>query len=81
LFVVTENTPGYMPEAEPTEWDTFDEGVHYAKQIGNELEEQGYERQGTDQIAASDNNAYYRADYTNPDKIHDLGRVVEVTKI
>jgi hypothetical protein len=42
VFIVIENTPGYLPESEPVEFETYDAAVAYAHELADELEEQGY---------------------------------------
>ena len=75
MFLVIENTPGYLPDAdEPAEFDTYAEGVAYANELADELEEQGYE---CDRSWASSQNTYCIS-CTTSEKIHDLGRVIEV---
>jgi len=78
-YVVIENTPGYMPEAdEPAEFDTYAEAVAYADELADELAEAGYDR--IDRSWASRDNYYAihaeRSDTVAP----DLGRTIEVTR-
>lgn len=73
-YLVIENTPGYMPESEPVEFDDYNNAVAYANELANELEDDGYT---TDRSWASRDN-YYAINATTDAKIHDLGRSIEV---
>lgn len=42
MFVVIENTPGYLPDSEPAEFETWDSAVDFAESLARELEEDGY---------------------------------------
>ena len=74
-YLVIENTPGYMPDVEPAEFDDYAEAVAYANELADELEEEGYT---TDRGWASRDN-FYAINATHWDRIHDLGRTIEVT--
>ncbi len=55
-FLVIENTPRYMPDAdEPAEFDVYTDAVAYANELADELEEQGYR---CDRSWASQDNMY-----------------------
>ena len=78
MFVVIENTPGYLPDdLEPAEFETYTEAVAHANELADELEEQGYT---TDRSWASRDNSYAihaeRSDTVAP----DLGRNIEVVR-
>lgn len=73
-YTVVENTPGYLPESEPADFKEYSDAVQYANDLADELEDQGYE---TDRSWASRDN-YYAISATNPEMIHDLGRIIEV---
>ena len=74
-FIVTTNTPGYMPEESGTICDTFDEAMEAAKADISDLIGEGM-------VWDSDYTEpdYYRADLSDPTKTHDLGVVVVVTR-
>jgi hypothetical protein len=77
LFIVIENTPGYLPDAdEPAEFDNYADAVAYANELADELVEQGYE---CDRSWASRDNSY-AIHCTTDEKIHDLGRNIEVVR-
>ncbi len=77
MYLVIENTPGYMPENEPADFISYADAVSYANELANELEEQGYK---CDRGWASSDNFYAihceRDDTVAP----DLGRVIEVVR-
>lgn len=78
MFSVIENTPGYLPDAdEPAEFELYADAVAYANELADELEEQGYV---CDRSWASRDN-YYAIHCTTEEKIHDLGRNIEVVKV
>lgn len=72
MYVVIENTPGYLPDSEPAEFGLWDEAVDYAESLARELEEDGYAV-----FRSEDIGRYWvaRADRGG----RDLGRVIEVT--
>jgi hypothetical protein len=74
-WTVIENTPGYLPDAEPTDFAEYSEAVAYANELADELEEAGYV---TDRSWALQIN-HFAIKATHPDRIHDLGRSIEVT--
>lgn len=75
MYAVVENTPGYLPETEPAEFDEYADAVAYANELADELEELGYE---TDRSWASRNN-YYAISAERSDTVApDLGRTIEV---
>ncbi len=67
-WVVIENTPGYMPDDEPAEFDTKRAAMGHMVELKHELIELGYHVRGT----ASE--GYYAERDSN-----DLGRVVEIS--
>lgn len=74
-YIVVESGPGYMPgQDEPAEFDNYADAVAYANELADELEEQGYE---CDRSWASSQNTY-AISCTTSEKIHDLGRTIEV---
>lgn len=74
-YIVIENTPGYLPESEPADFDNYVDACGYANQLADELEEQGYT---TDRAWASSTNHYaIRAERTDT-VAPDLGRIIEV---
>lgn len=70
MWLVIENTPGHMPDSEPADFRTKRQAMAYAASLANELREQGY------QVTGSHGN--YTAEH--PDRIHDLGRVIETDR-
>ncbi len=78
MFIVIENTPGYLPDAdEPAEFESYSEGVAYANELADELEEQGYT---CDRSWASSQNTYaiHCARPEGTMVAPDLGRNIEV---
>ena len=76
-YVVVENTPGYLPESEPAEFDEYADAVAYANELADELEEQGYT---TDRSWASQDNMYAISATRSDTVAPDLGRVIEVIR-
>lgn len=78
MFVVIENTPGHMPDAdEPGGFEEYSDAVAYANELADELEEQGYE---CDRDWASSGN-YYAIKCQLPREATvapDLGRFIAV---
>jgi len=68
-YIVIENTPGCLPEAEPVEFDTRSEAVSFANSLLLELRELGYRVK---------RNGHLRWQATQHHL--DVGRVVEVRK-
>jgi len=76
-YLVIESTPGYLPDNDNDEVFTeYSEAVAYANELADELEDQGYT---TDRSWASRDNSYAISAETT-DKIHDLGRIIEVVR-
>lgn len=76
-FVVSENTPGYLPDVEPAAFDSWADAVTFADWLAEELREEGYEvfsRTKSEEL-------FYSIDLEDRSKLHDLGRVIEVNKI
>lgn len=73
-YLVIENTPGYLPESEPAEFEDIETARGYAAELAAELEEMGY------RVIESVSNQYgalwrlERDDTVAP----DLGRVIEI---
>jgi len=76
MYLVIENTPGYMPDSEPAEFAEYTDAVSYANELADDLEEEGYT---TDRSWASRDNGY-AINATTTEKIHDLGRTIEVVR-
>jgi hypothetical protein len=76
-FVVSENTPGYLPDVEPEAFDSWADAVRYANWLAEELEEQGYRVLSR----SKSEKLFYSIDLETASKLHDLGRVIEVNKI
>ena len=77
-FLVIENTPGYLPEAdEPADFEEYVDATAYANELADELEEQGYT---CDRGWASANN-YLAIHCTRSDTVApDLGRTIQVVQ-
>lgn len=72
MFLVIENTPGYLPESEGVACDTFDEAVVVAKGMKEDLLELGYKVYGNirrDHIYLAERHA------------NDLGRLVAIEEV
>lgn len=67
MWVVTENTPGYLPDSEPAGFKLKSEALRYAADLASDLREAGYRVTGS--------RGFYNA--WDDSKIADLGRVVE----
>jgi hypothetical protein len=74
MYLVIENTPGYLPDSDPAEFTEYADAVAYANELADELEDQGFT---TDRSWASRDN-YYAISATDPNKTHDLGRTIEI---
>jgi hypothetical protein len=72
-YTVIENTPGYLPDAEPADFTEYRDAVEYANDLADQLEGEGYR---TDRSIASRDNYYAVSAYRNDP--YDLGRVIEV---
>jgi hypothetical protein len=68
-WAVVESVPGYLPDSDPEHFETIREAQQFAKGLADELRESGYKVTGN-QISG------YQAH--DPEKLHDLGRVVEI---
>ncbi len=75
-YLVIENTPGYVPDAEPAEFDSYTNAVAYANELLDELEDEGYT---TNRGWASRDN-FFAGMATTDERSHDLGRSVEVVR-
>lgn len=74
-FIVIENTPGYLPDdTDPGVYDTFQEALEAAKTLEAELIDMGYTQEGSTIQEAN----YYQSYWTTEEKMHDLGRVIEI---
>jgi hypothetical protein len=67
-YHVIENTPGYLPDADPATFGTFAEARLYATILAGELRDDGY-------VVADEGGGCYYAERT----VNDLGRVIETT--
>ncbi len=75
VYVVIENTPGYMPdEDEPFETDDYADAVYYLKQRAEEYEEEGLR---VEYGWASSANLAAVMVYDDS-KTHDLGRYIGI---
>jgi len=74
MYIVIENTPGYLPDIGPTIFDSWTHAWDYALSLANELEADGYVCARPDANDTGDNViACTTAD--------DLRRVIEVTEL
>ena len=46
MYTVIENTPGYLPESEPVEFETLREAQEYAYEVEAQLVDLGYRAMG-----------------------------------
>ena len=76
MFLVIENTPGYMPDNDAAEFDEYSDAVAYVNELCDEYEDAGLI---VDRSWASRDN-YYAASIEDPKKTHDLGRSIEVVR-
>lgn len=77
MYVVVENTPGYMPDSDDQlRTDDWDTAVSHARELAGELEEQGYSCDHTDEDLAVEYYGIYCFKHEN-----DLGRVITVTPV
>ena len=74
-YVMTINTPGYLPDNEPQTYDTFSEAMMAAHDEIDSLIDSGLKWDSD--YSEPD---YFRADFTDPNKTHDLGLVLEVAR-
>jgi hypothetical protein len=76
VYIVIENTPGYMPESEPAAFGNWRDAVSYAVALGREIRETlpGYRRLS---VYRDDGAKCYCAEFGDPDDGWCLGRVVE----
>ena len=78
MFVLTLNTPGYMPEDVPAEFETFDEAMSAARDEIEQLVAVGMEFISDLRIR---DEGSYRADFRDPSKTHDLSLILEITEV
>lgn len=64
MWLVIENTPGYMPDSEPAAFTNRKEAASYAYSLAKDLRDQGYKVIGSD--------GFYDATL----HANDLGRVI-----
>jgi len=87
MFVVIENTPGYLPEDdEPASFDTIEDARVYASDLLSRLLDSIYDGQmfGDDEPAGFTVHGSFQEDlsvlvYDNA-RQHDLGRVIEIVE-
>ena len=72
MYVVVENTPGYLPDSDPAEFDTYEDATGYVAFLVEELREAGY-------VCLPDGAGGYECEF--PDAPYDLGRVIELTEL
>jgi len=70
IWLVIENTPGYLPETDPMPFWTRKEAESYARSLKEELRDLGYK------VYGSAKRGYYYAQLHE----NDLGRVIEIVK-
>jgi len=79
MFVVIENTPGYLPDDdEPAEFDTLAAARMYARQRVQDLREFHWDAGDRVRVRVSDDRRYWFVVCTTRE--HDLGRVVEIVE-
>jgi hypothetical protein len=78
MFVVIENTPGYLPDADdPAMFEDYSEAVAYLNEVCDELEEQGYK---VDRSWASADNLAAAFAQRDDTVAPDLGRTVQIIR-
>lgn len=79
-FIVIKNSPGYLPETEPAEFDSYTDAVEYmndeVRQYVEDLEYFNIGVRKEEGIASQDNYAAVKV--YRSDKINDLGVVFQV---
>lgn len=68
-YIVIENTPGYLPESEPIECESFDDAMSVFKETIRELLDSDYNI-----VIQIEGYAYLERN------ANDLGRVIEITE-
>ena len=72
MWIVTENTPGYLPDSEPAAFDEYVDALRYMHELGDELVESGMKLVSVNDVSM---------ELTDPEKIHDLGRTIEILEV
>ena len=79
MFLVIENTPGYLPDSEPAEFTEYAEAVAYMNELAAEYENDPDGDYTVEYGIASRDNFAAVIVHDNS-RIHDLGRVIEVIR-
>ena len=69
MYVVVENTPGYLPDSDPKKYDTYEAAVAYSDDLAAQLREAGY-------VCLRDGDGGYECEF--PTAPYDLYRVIEL---
>jgi hypothetical protein len=79
MFVVVENTPGYLPEDDfPAEFVDFSAAVEYASRLARDIADSLYGYADEREYAVSITREHRALWRIVSDMPHDLGRVVEI---
>ncbi len=70
VYVVVENTPGYLPDSEPASFVRKQDALDHMRDLAEELREDGYKVRGSMR-----EGGYYGERHSN-----DLGRVIELSE-
>lgn len=73
MYVVNEYTPGYLPDSEGYDAEDWEGAMTIVEDIERQLEELGYKW-----VFSTTAQPYYSSEWTDPERMHDLGRVVVV---
>ena len=79
-YVVTENTPGYLPESEPVEFEEQDEARVYASDLQSRLMDEIFDAGGTPVVSGSFAQEDTEVHVHDASRRYDLGRVISVTE-
>lgn len=80
MWLVTENTPGYLPEAEPMEFEDYEDAYQAMVDAVAELSDEGYEVDH----AVHERGRFHRVFMARPEGsmvAPDLGRVLHVEEV
>lgn len=77
-YIVTENTPGYLPESEPVEFEEQDEARVYASDLQSRLMDEIFDAGGTPVVSGSFAQEDIEVHISDSMREHDLGRVISI---
>jgi hypothetical protein len=80
MYLVGENTPGYLPETDPQEFDTLMEARRYARELVADLRNNYRENEERFSVSVDNSNAAREWFVVSTDRQHDLGRVIWISK-